>query len=403
MEVQISITNQSESQQFLKGTEELLSTSQGPLRLRRTSNKNSGQEILFLRERTFCEFVVEKLFMSSQRMADMQNETLAAIELAFFPLTSECRNAVVPYSSGNDSNNDSSLIARRSSFMAALLKDELKSRVLERKVSYFETQAPKLESINGLCTIPKGFSVSTCPALQIIAHNVVVGSVGAVSVTVEPYTPLASAVEAFKDAWGGLKKKSIPLSPSKAEGNQTSNTIVHDVLPREIGLRHIQKLMCIADDRRRNETHPLAKKDQKFWKTFYRGRCESMEGSVVRELYPDYYIPDRNAPDGRKPFYSDENINGAIDAAAAIRAEMRQGGKEPLSIMFAGMDIVTYKRMCDELRRRPPLREKPPEKLISPERAVLLLDKIRENFNSKIRMDSPDIHSHSEFESENAT
>jgi hypothetical protein len=380
MGVCISGIDKSKRQDFLNEARTLLQTVHGPLRLTRVKGNKPDEQILFLRERTWGEYFLEKLIRTPQEMTDIQNEVLAAIELAFFSLTDETIKVTekggaekrknkageeeVPCldESGGKKSLDGSTASISDDEISGdainldTCRGSLRSRVLEEGDSHTNTPRPEIQNIikasNGLVTVPKGLSVSTCPALQVIAHNVIVGSVGAVSVPkIQPYSPLGRAVEAFKTAWHGLEKKSIPLTPSMQNSNQINRVVVRDVLPREGGLRHIQKLICIADDRRRDESPGLAKENQKFWKGFYRQGCETMEGSVVRELYPDYYVIDQNAPCGRKPFYSEANIKGAVAAAVEIRAVQLKSGKEPVSIMFAGMDSDTYKKMCDELNR----------------------------------------------------
>jgi hypothetical protein len=440
MEVRISGANKPEGNQFLQQVKQLLDTAQGPLRLSRISEKDSGQEVLFLRERTWGEFFLEKLIRTPQEIEDIENEALAAIELAFFPFISERGSAELAssiendgrgkasFSSiDNDAENDRDLKKAGLSLIRDMFKDELKLKVLEKPMrddgtQYLDNETQKLtfKSMNGLCAVPKGLSISTCPALQVVAHNTIVGSVGAVSVPgIQRYSPLERALNAFRTAWRGLETKSIPLSPATGRANQTSNAIVQDVLQRKRGLRHIQELRCIADDINRDEGHPLANQNQNFWEQFYLQGCETMEGSVVRELYPDYYVADRNAPNGRKPFYSENNIKGAIAAAAAIREEQRQGGKEPVSIMFAGMDMETYERMCQELQRvdvlthnapRKPPHPQLPDKLLTPDKfpanastnehlrqAVRLVPQIRK----RLTTDDLEIPSDSESDSEN--
>lgn len=448
MGVCISGIDKSKRQDFLNEASTLLQTVHGPLRLTKVKGNKPDEQILFLRERTWGEYFLEKLIRTPQEMTDIQNEVLAAIELALFPLTDEAINGAekrkneasdekVPClddfqekkslddPSGSISDDEINGYA----ISVDMCREWLRSRVLEEENSHIEIPRggiqKSIKSSNGLFTVPKGLSVSTCPALQVIAHNVITGSVGAVSVPeIQPYSPLDRAVKAFKTAWHGLKKKSIPLPPSKENPNQTNPVVVLDVLPRKRGMRHVQKLMCIADDRCRNDTHPLAGKEATFWKEFYANGCEPMEGSIVRELYPDYYKDDRNAPGGRKPVYSENNIKGAVAAAVAIRAKQFKNRKEPVSIMFAGMDQDTYDSMCAELERIdterdkansvPPAREKFPENMLTPEKfpngiktnqaleqAVRSVPRIRKNLESKRGKDNLANDSGSESGSEN--
>ena len=111
------------------------------------------------------------------------------------------------------------------------------------------------------------------------------------------------------------------------------------------------------------------------------------------------------------PFYSDENIQGAITAANKIRSQVKQKGKGKASIMFAGMDNDTYTRMSKMMN--PPPRPKFPEYLLTPEKipqnvrgnsnlqnAVRLVPEIRKNLigsaNNNAVSDTLEISSDSE-------
>lgn len=366
MEVRISGVDKSERNTFLDEFEELLGKTKGPFRLSKIADEKNHRQVLFLRERTWGEFFFEKLILTPQKMQDIQNEALAAIELAFFLLEEAPKGQAEKESSKSEENfvpcldeladgmpsrnsSDSSYEPMGYDINFSVCKDMLKCRVLDKDDSEIEMQPTKpgcIRTSNGLLTVPKGISVSTCPALQVIAHNAVVSSVGAVSVRrVQPYSVLQRAVEAFKSAWGDLPVKTLP---KRGEGGIF---IYKENLMSKAGLRHIQKVMCIPDDKKRDDKSALAGAGQRCWESLYENCCRNAEGSVVLELYPDYYENDQKALGGRRAFYSQANIKGAVDAAVKVRKEMRGNGKEPVSIIFAGMDQNTYTRICNELKK----------------------------------------------------
>lgn len=381
MEVRISGIDKSESANFFQEIGGLLASTRGPLRLTKVKRAESDEQILFLRERTWSEFFLENLIRTPQELTDIQNETLAAIELALFPLSSEamngtkqtggktkgtkagkggvsCLDDVDPAEDSNDSiasisdddidGNGMHIDGCKGQLMARVLYD--KALFIEEPVSGLQTS---IRSSNGLVVVPKGLSISTCPALQVVAHTVIVGSVGAVSApNIKPYSAQERAVEAFKNARGRWGNGVTPPT--------IKQVTVHN-LRREKPLRHVQSLMFIPDDSSRDERHDLAKLNETFWKNFYKTKLNAAQVSVVRDLYPDYYIDDENVPGKRKPVYSDANIKGAIAAAIEVRREMREKGKAPVSIMFAGMDQDTYDRMSAELKECdvPPEEENP--------------------------------------------
>ncbi|MFL6719181.1 MAG: hypothetical protein ACJ8G3_22785 [Burkholderiaceae bacterium] len=373
MQLQISGISQTQCQQFLDQAKKLLDTTRGALRLSEVVNRKTEQKVLYLRERTWGEFFLEKLILTPQEMVDMQNETLAAIELAFFPLAQEPKGQAENASSKSEdscvpcldeladgilSKNfiDGNDEAMGIDMHVGECKSRLRSRILDKDTSVIEIQSAKpdwVRTFNGLLTVPKGISVSTCPALQVIAHNVVVSSVGAVSVQkVPPYSALQRALQAFNVAWTDLPIKTLP------KRGEVSVLVYKENLVCKAGLRHIQKLLCIPDDRKRDQKNVLAGNEQSCWESLYENCYSNAEGSIVLELYPDYYENDPQVLGGRRAFYSEANIKGAIAAAVNVREEMRRDEKEPLSIMFAGMDQGTYTRISDELKKAGDERER---------------------------------------------
>lgn len=367
MELKITGIDPAQRENFLENAQRFLDRNQGALRLSKVADKKNRGEILFLRKRTWGEFFLEKLILTPQEMEDIQNEALAAIELAFFSFEKEVKWKAQKESGKGEENfvhclddsdnkvlseisDESSLEEASFCINAEFYKSSLRSRVLDKADSEDETESTRpdfIKTSNGLLTVPKGISVSTCPALQVISHNVVVSSVGAVSVgKVSPYSPLQRAVDAFKSVWSDSPIKTLPIC------RKENILLIKENLMPKTGLRHIQKLVCIPDDRKRHDRSALAGKKKNVWETLYESLFSDAVGSVVLELYPDYYEDDKKALGKRKPFYSEENIRGAVDAAIKVRKEMRKNKKELVSIMFAGMEQDTFARVCNELKKR---------------------------------------------------
>jgi hypothetical protein len=236
----------------------------------------------------------------------------------------------------------------------SLCKNYLKWKVLGRDEPGGETQVAvpgNALTFNGLFTVPEGVSISTCSALQVIAHHVVVSNVGAISFPkVIPYSPLKRALEKFATAWADWKMTSLPsifdnTNLKKKEINVSRYAV------SSARIKHIQNLWCIPDDVNRNFSDCLASQPAAVWEEFYTQVCQPSKGSIVLELYPDYYFDEPMASNERKPYYSDENLSGAVNAAKTIRLLGREEGQGPVSIMFAGMNDDTYKRMSEIMQR----------------------------------------------------
>ena len=431
MQLQISGISQTQCQQFLGQAKKLLDTTRSALRLSEVFDKKTEQRVLYLRERTWGEFFLEKLLLTPQEIEDIQNESIAAIELAFFSLAEQSRvrseensnkseEASVPclddladeiVSENQKTRNDKNLGDNTD---INLCKDFLRWRVLGEDEPEVETQFAELGNVltfNGLFTVPEGVSISTCPGLQVIAHRAVVRSIGAVSLPkVTPYSPLERASEAFANAWAAWKLTSLPCSSINPNNGKEEITVSAYHLESQRGLKHIQHLQCIPDNRNRSVDDCLANQPEAVWTEFYSQGCGPVEGSIVFELYPDYYIGKIGGGE-KLPFYSDENIQGAIAAANKIRSQVKQKGKGKASIMFAGMDNDTYTRMSKMMN--PPPRPKFPEYLLTPEKipqnvrgnsnlqnAVRLVPEIRKNLigsaNNNAVSDTLEISSDSE-------
>lgn len=362
MKLQISGIDGSKRDDFLGRAKNFLNKTQGPLRLADIIDKEKKEKILFLRERTWGEFLLEKLILTPQEMEDLQNEVLSAIELAFSSLAEEpkaceekksraTREREVPCldesadviglkNSDNDDYNDKEMGAGAH---ASTAKDQLIFRVLHKKKSTFEFKAAangRIRSLNGLVAVPKGISVSTCPALQVIAHNVVANNINAERISkVERFSPLERALEAFQAGWRALGSRSPVATGSYCK------------MPLDRGLRHIQNLYCLADEVGRDDKSVFENQDEKFWKDFYLKVCGSLNGSIVMELYPDFYEKDKKTGDSL-PRYSEENIKGAVAAAFKLGENDRGGKREAFSFMFAGMSLAVSRKICDQIRIR---------------------------------------------------
>lgn len=360
MKLRISSLSNSEREEFLNQAKELLSKTQGTLRLSKVDEDKSKEKVLYLRERTLGEFLLENLIRTPQQIEDMQNEALAAIEFAFFSLdemagerignvlraskenAGSCldgfSNRIVPGNSKTENNE-----RPFDDMNTGLCKEYLKWRVLGKKEPESETQIAQpgnAMTFNGLFAVPEGVSVSTCPALQVIAHNVVVSSCNPERVRkVERFSPLERALEEFKVGWRALRRKS----------SVSSGTCYK--MPIAPGLRHIQNLFCLADDINRPERNVLANQNEEFWEKFYMSACQSLTGSIVMELYPDFYKSDERSG-AKVPHYSEMNIKGAVDAAFKLRLKKGSGGQKPISFMFAVADETVAKAIKKELDAR---------------------------------------------------
>jgi hypothetical protein len=136
------------------------------------------------------------------------------------------------------------------------------------------------------------------------------------------------------------------------------------------GLEHIEKLVCIPDDINRMGIGGFNDLERKKWKEFYMAGCKSMHGSIVRELYPNRYISDSKNKGAVVPRYSENNIAGAVDAAFELTNPGRQDGENPVSFMFAGLNEVAYKKIQNEIEKRPPARPAYNSELPTPEKVL---------------------------------
>lgn len=413
MELRIRHGSVAQRKDFLDKAQELLAKTRSPLRLSEVIDKKNKEKVLFLRERTWGEFFLEKLILTPQEIEDVQNEALAAIELAFFlpiqesraqgkkvsekrkkdcvPCLDELAYEILSESAKISDDEDVGTDIR-----AKLCKDLLKWHVIGKDRCESKTRVSNPSNVatfNGLFNMPEGISISTCPALQVIAHHTIVGSVGAMSFPkVVPYSPLERASKAFAIAWAAWKLPTLPCNSAKPKSLKNEITVNVYNLESQQGLRHIQHLRCIPDNWNRNARNPLASQVKGFWENFYLDVCGSAKGKIVLGLYPDCYTGNSTAGGRKRPFYSDENIQGAIDAAEKIRSKATKGERGMPSIMFAGLDNETYERMTKIMN--PPPRPKIPDHLLTPERiplnlrnnknlqnAVRLVPEIRKNIN----------------------
>ncbi|WP_194712232.1 hypothetical protein [Noviherbaspirillum soli] len=99
MKLKISGVSSSQCQDFLRNAQRLINKAKAPLRLSEVRSRKN-EEVLYLRERTWGEFFLEKLILTPQEIENIQNKALAAIELAFFPLAENPQGQAGKVSSG---------------------------------------------------------------------------------------------------------------------------------------------------------------------------------------------------------------------------------------------------------------------------------------------------------------
>ena len=266
-----------------------------------------------------------------------------------------------------------------SEYVATLeeLLDSLSKRALGIKSSV-DKASLKINTCFGSAStkIPAGiphFYITKRPALEFAANNVIVGSVNALSVgKASASRSLKRAFSAFKEGWSGAKLEcELPKFVRKSNENQTEKNdddqiknndtsleleIIHAPLMSVNGLEHIERLVCIADDINRTGIGGFQNLAREKWKNFYMAGCGFMRGSIVRELYPNRYISDPQDKGAPVPFYSDDNIAGAVDAALELTNPSKKNGKNPVSFMFAGLDDMAYEKIKNEIEGRPPAR-----------------------------------------------
>lgn len=218
---------------------------------------------------------------------------------------------------------------------------------------------------NNLSDIKRHFYITKRSALEFTANNVIVGSVNALTAgKAKASSSLRRAFSSFREGWSSARHScSTPYSDFATPNEpQLKTKVPHATLMSVNGLEHIENLVCVADDVKRNGIAGFMDLEREKWKEFYIAACRSMRGSIVRELYPNYYAPDPKNNMLLIPCYSEANIAGAVDAALELTDPGRQDGKDPVLFMFAGLNKDSYQRIENEMKLRLAESAEPPER-----------------------------------------
>lgn len=433
----------------------------GPFRLEREIDPGKKGWVNYIRERTWFEFFYESILATSQEKAERKKEVVDALEHAFRPMICAARRAAYrevdkyekdgrneefvdmrsPHGRNmDDADNQLSLPENRVA-RSELGKEVAPSeyvRALEDLLGLYcnkvlglvkpvgevvcEFRPFQFPAATGSSDGVPHFHITKRPALEFAANNVIVGSVNALAVKkAEASATLKQALSAFKEAWHGAESR-CPL-PGPAQGSHDGNGLErakilfpHATLMVANGLEHIENLVCIPDDVGRKHAFRFKDFGKNEWKKFYLEECRKMRGSVVRELYPNYYAPDPKNGGKMVPFYSNDNVDGAIEAAFELSSLSREDGRDPVSFMFAGLNedaygrilagidrlsnekkIVQQQRSPEKSSSKPPL----PEGIPTPARKVREIEKEKESTTSqseKERTESPLLISDSDDE-----
>lgn len=402
---------------------ELQHASSGSLRLKKNFNAVNNDWVIYIRPRTFSEFLYELILADPEERYAIKKEVHDALEHAFRPMIAAARAAACrdkqleddvkspmpsnlrKASRSYDQDNATTLLddadaeddpvgkVGPSQYVATLerLLDVLGRRALGIKSSV-DKAIPQINSCfasasaNVSASVPH-FYITRRSALEFTANNVIVGSVNALAVgKANADASLKRAFSAFKEGWNSAKLRcELPKFVKKDNENQlvqddedqlekshesTNLSICHATLMPVNGLEHIEKLVCIPDDINRMGIGGFKDLERKKWKEFYMAGCKSMHGSIVRELYPNRYISDSKNKGAVVPRYSENNIAGAVDAAFELTNPGRQDGENPVSFMFAGLNEVAYKKIQNEIEKRPPARPAYNSELPTPEKVL---------------------------------
>lgn len=354
----------------------LVENADGPIRRELEIDSSGGRAIVHFRVRTIGEYLLEKIFYSAQKIEAIKNECRSSIAHVMSPLIHSAiaeeasvgkREAVVDQggsrtlngraepailglsnsdnSVGNDMDNDSlhqtsRLISENSKKLRACF-ERLDNKVF-RKTKQSKSLIPTAKSRLGLFQVPEGLNVSLCPPLQFVSNNVIVSSVGAQAKNfVSGHSPLKRALKAFVKTWKDFIR------------NEKFPSQIYGELPSSSGLRHIEHLWCLGDnsERTRNRNHQEFN-DQSLenWKNFYLELLAPMRGTVVLQLYPDFYHSDLSTVSAMTPYFSENNIAGAVNAAILMNSKSRKDAMPPVSIMFAGVNATVANAIAENIR-----------------------------------------------------
>lgn len=368
----------------------------GPFRLEKKIDQEKKCWIKYVRERTWFEFFYESLVATPQEKKQREQEVVDALEHAFRPIICAARRAA--YQQAREYENkscDGELIDAPLDYSRNMddADDQMPSsqKLVSRKELLGEAPPPKyvdmledllilfankalgiakpideaarrshpfqLSRASGSSDRFEHFFLTKRPALEFYANNVIVGSVTALAVKkAEASATLRRALSAFKEVWRDAKSSCLLPGPDPEKHvlngrglKRVSILVPHAIFPVVNGLEHIENLVCIKDDVGRDYACRFKDFGKEDWKKFYLEGCGKMRGSVVRELYPSYYVTDEENGKKITPYYSDANVQGAIEAAFELSSLSREDGEDPVSFMFAGLNEDAYGRILEKI------------------------------------------------------
>lgn len=357
------------AKELVSEVNELCRNSNGPIRKETEIDAGSGRTIVHFRTRKISEYLFEKIICNVKEKKDIKNECRSSIAHIMSPLINKAaadeigqigRNSLViedemesslPGLSGQKKSEEKDIgnesPRRNSGSNSASAKElrecfeKLDGKVFKKKANEIGSFTSKIRSKLGLFQVPEGLSVSICPVLQCIANNAIVSSVGAQSLScVRTGTPLGRALKDFAKAWKVFTKDQKSQSESYGE------------LPFTAGLQHIQHLLCLGDSTERGRSGQFFDQSQWKWEAFYLELLTPMQGTVVLQLYPDFYEDDLSVASGKVPYFSENNIAGAVKAAIKMNSKYRKDGRPPISIMFAGVNGIVANAIAKNIEEQ---------------------------------------------------
>jgi hypothetical protein len=372
----------------------------GPFRLEKEFNAVQKKWVIHLRIRTWSEFLYESVCAYPDEKAAIKKEVVNALEHAFRPMILAARVAALHDVDEQPQGDINRLVKNNNSQGQSIDDDEDHadrlptnaqkpyggSSVTVEPFQYVQTIETVLEQlkqrVSGVkfpvskssekinadyFSASRNVSVDTQPfgftrlsALDFVANNVIVGSVNALMTGKNnpgSSPSLKRALSAFRKGWNDAKLKlSLPEESGKKIANSKNLPRVEMKffmarLMSVNGLEHIENFYCIPDNVKRVHGSGFQGWGASEWKNFYLTGCREMKGSIVRELYPNYYTKD--AANGGKiiPYYSDANVEGAVEAALELSSLSRKDGRNPVAFMFAGLNGSAYEKIKEIMEK----------------------------------------------------
>lgn len=422
IKVLLSGRTDNQYEELLKGLSSLHEEANGPLRLEKEFNVVKKNWVVYVRARTWSEFFYEFICTYPEEKAEIRKEVLNALEHAFRPMIAAARGAafresneqpqeeITQWANNSESRYEGTLDdedhadrlppnavkkqdnsaqkVQPSDYVQILeaLLDTLKWKALGVKPPVDKAREKMNASVSSespnLSADMQFFDFTQLSALDFVANNVIVGSVNALKAGKNnpgSSSSLKRAISAFKKEWNGAKLKCrlpYPVAETVNSHNLPRDKIAlsqASLIPVN-GLEHIENLICIPDDVRRNHESRFKGFGRAEWKDFYLAGCKTMRGSIVRELYPSFYAKDEMNSGKMIPYYSDANVEGAIDAALELSSSSRADGENPVTFMFAGLSDRAYAKVQDAMDKR---RAVMPRRVV-PDDAPTPIRKVRE-------------------------